>query len=133
VTLQLVSVKNAAARLDVHPDTVRRLLDRGTLTKHVVGARSVRIDARELERYVRGDGTGVEDAPANAPQKAAFHAKCGTLARLRESTKPQVKGETLAEGGRRFGREIESVDELSYDEMHELLDHLEEQIDWAGA
>lgn len=51
-TRDLLTTAQAAERLRVHPDTVRRLLADGRLRYFKIGRRSVRIDADDLDAYV---------------------------------------------------------------------------------
>lgn len=47
-----LSVADAAEYLSVAPRTLVRLLDQGAIPRHRLGTRSVRIDLRELDRYM---------------------------------------------------------------------------------
>lgn len=55
---QLVSVKNAAKRIDASPMTVYRLIYAGTLTPHYIGTGKVkprvRLDEAEVDAYIAG-------------------------------------------------------------------------------
>ena len=51
---ELLTVEQAAARLQMHPDTVRRLLRGGQLPGRKIGARQWRISAEALQAYVGG-------------------------------------------------------------------------------
>jgi excisionase family DNA binding protein len=47
----LYSISTVADRLDVSPDTVRRLIERGELTAIRIGS-NIRVDAAELEAFL---------------------------------------------------------------------------------
>ena len=51
---ELLTVKEAAARLRVHPQSVRRMIEDGRLRAFQLGGpgTAVRIDARELEAWL---------------------------------------------------------------------------------
>jgi excisionase family DNA binding protein len=46
-------MKEAADRLNISTDTLRRIIRRGELATVRVGLRGVRIEEAELERYIR--------------------------------------------------------------------------------
>ncbi len=46
----------AASKLQMHPKTVRRLLNEGKIPGQRVGNRQWRISAAALQRYIEGDG-----------------------------------------------------------------------------
>lgn len=52
---ELLTVDQAAERLQMHADTVRRLLREGQLPGRKVGARQWRISADALKAYINGD------------------------------------------------------------------------------
>jgi len=54
VTDELLTVEEVAARLKVHPETVRRHLKAGTIKGHRLGSKRLgwRIAASELDRFV---------------------------------------------------------------------------------
>src|SRR5437879_1082264 len=81
MALQLVTVTEAARRLAVHENTVRRLIKRGELRATHVG-RNVRIEEVELLAYVRRAGGGSEsgqEGKITSGQLRALHAKAGRL------------------------------------------------------
>jgi excisionase family DNA binding protein len=51
---ELLTVEEAAARLKMHPVTVRRLLRDGQLPGRKVGTRQWRVSAAALKAYVEG-------------------------------------------------------------------------------
>ena len=61
---RLLSVREVADFLGISVASVRRMIDRGDLAAIVVGERSIRITAAELDRYIRAhvrDGEDVEE------------------------------------------------------------------------
>src|SRR4051794_27286135 len=52
MTDELLTVDQASERLQMHPDTVRRLLREGQLPGRKIGARQWRIPAGKLKAYV---------------------------------------------------------------------------------
>jgi excisionase family DNA binding protein len=60
---ELLTVEQAAERLQMHPDTVRRLLREGQLPGRKVGARQWRVSADALKAHVEG---GQQSAAAKA-------------------------------------------------------------------
>ena len=64
--MELLTVEQAAERLQMHPDTVRRLLRGGQLPGRKLGPRQWRVSADALRAYMEGSATGdpkKEDAP----------------------------------------------------------------------
>jgi excisionase family DNA binding protein len=55
ISEDLLTVEQAAARLQLHQDTIRRLLRNGQLPGVKVGKRQWRISSSVLQRYVEGD------------------------------------------------------------------------------
>lgn len=57
VTDEMLTVDEAAARLKVHPETVRRHLKAGTIKGHRLGSKRLgwRIPASEVERFLTGE------------------------------------------------------------------------------
>ena len=53
---ELLTVEQAAERLKMHPDTVRRLFREGQLPGRKVGARRWRIGATALREFIEGGG-----------------------------------------------------------------------------
>ncbi|MDR3739312.1 MAG: helix-turn-helix domain-containing protein [Terracidiphilus sp.] len=51
---ELLTVEEAAARLKMHPVTVRRMLRAGQLPGRKVGARQWRVSAAALRAYIEG-------------------------------------------------------------------------------
>jgi excisionase family DNA binding protein len=52
---RLVTIKRAAEYADVHPDTIRRRIADGTLTKYGEG-RTQRVDLNDVERWLSPAG-----------------------------------------------------------------------------
>ncbi len=55
MTDELLTVEQAAERLQMHPDTVRRLLREGQLPGRKIGPRRWRISAAALQKYIEGE------------------------------------------------------------------------------
>jgi excisionase family DNA binding protein len=51
--LQLEGLAEAAARLGVHPRTIRRHIASGSLTGYRLGSRLIRVDASEVDALLR--------------------------------------------------------------------------------
>jgi excisionase family DNA binding protein len=121
----LLTVKEAAAQLAVSISTIERLFDREELTRVKVG-RSVRVDADDLRAFVPRHGGGdVQREPVAPRQLSAYHAKCSEIARLSQRDAAAVKAQALAKASEICGKQISSSKQLSYVEMHDLLDWLE--------
>jgi len=52
---ELLTVEQAAERLQMHPDTVRRMLRGGQIPGRKVGLRQWRVSAAALAAYMEGD------------------------------------------------------------------------------
>lgn len=52
--MQLITIKEAASQLKVHPNTIRNFITNGLLKSFKIG-RTVRIEQAELDRIVRGE------------------------------------------------------------------------------
>ena len=74
---ELLTVEQAAERIQMHPDTVRRLLRDGQLPGRKIGARQWRISADALKAYVEG-GQEVPGAKKAAKKKPAAKGKLTT-------------------------------------------------------
>ena len=55
---QAYSIREAAALLGLHPETLRRAVRRGELTVARIGGRILRVSAIELERWWKANGGG---------------------------------------------------------------------------
>jgi excisionase family DNA binding protein len=53
-TMELITIKEAANQLKVHPNTIRNFIDNGLLKSFKIG-RTVRIQQIELDKIVRGE------------------------------------------------------------------------------
>jgi excisionase family DNA binding protein len=129
---QALTVADAAARLAVHPKTVRRMLERGDLQRIRIG-RAVRVDLASLDRFIAAGGDrpetdGEKADPIAKEQIKALNAKCAHLARLTDSTAGDVKAKAKQLAARHFGREIESTLDLSWGEADWVLDVLAGEI-----
>jgi excisionase family DNA binding protein len=50
--MAMMTIKEVAERLNVHPNTIRRLIKSGELASMRVGSRGIRVDERDLEAYI---------------------------------------------------------------------------------
>jgi excisionase family DNA binding protein len=132
MTVQLVTVKEAAAMLSVHEDTVRRLAARGELHLVRIGS-AVRVDITELDALVRRHRPRrppvEEPEPITDPQRRAFHARAGRIDTAREGKRGDTKRMLLALCSQQFGREITSANDLTAEEASWALDRLEEAME----
>ena len=72
---ELLTVEQAAERLQMHPDTVRRLLRDSQLPGRKIGARQWRISADALKAYVEGGQAPAAASPKKAKKKSAPKGK----------------------------------------------------------
>lgn len=61
---ELLTVEQAAGKLQMHPDTVRRLLREGQIAGVKVGKRQWRVAREALERFIKGDQKPKSEAEA---------------------------------------------------------------------
>lgn len=122
--MKLLTVAEAAAELHVHPNTVRRLLEREALTKVQVG-RAVRVIAGELEAYARGGGDRGAPAPMTDDQRKALFGKAAAIDRALERPVGTAKKRILEAAAKKFEREIDSVTVLTWGEADWILDQLQ--------
>lgn len=66
---ELLTVEQAAERLQMHPDTIRRFLRDGTLPGRKLGARQWRIPASSLKAYMEGEAAK-SGAPSEVPKES---------------------------------------------------------------
>ena len=59
---ELLTVDQASERLQLHPDTVRRLLREGQLPGRKIGARQWRIPEGKLKAFLDGELGKIEDS-----------------------------------------------------------------------
>jgi excisionase family DNA binding protein len=123
--VKLLTVVEAAGELHVHPNTVRRLLDGGRLTKVKLG-RSVRVSSTELEAYVRGGGDLGVPAPVAPDQIKALHGKAAAIDRATERPPGTAKKAIFRAASTKFERPIESTLDLAWLEADWVLDRLQE-------
>jgi len=64
---QLIDIKEAAARLRVHPNTLRRMVRRGEIPCVFVAARILRFDERALAIWVEQRTSPVTDPSRGRP------------------------------------------------------------------
>jgi excisionase family DNA binding protein len=127
--LTLVTVSEAADRLAVHPDTIRRLIARKELAAVHVG-RNVRIEETELIAYVRRSGGRAQaDGPITPGQLRALHAKADAIDIRLKQPKRTTKKKLLVSAAQQFGRSFESANEFTETEASWALDLLEEALD----
>jgi excisionase family DNA binding protein len=126
----LLTIQETAKQLAVSESTVERLLDRGELHRVKIG-RSTRIDADDVRAFVRRSaGEAVRRDPVAPRQLAAYHAKCGDIARLARRELRDVKAWAMEHASTEIcGKRVTSSKDLSYVEMHDLLDWLEGQVE----
>lgn len=61
MTITLLTVAQAAERLNVSDDSIRRAINRGDLARVTIG-RSIRIHPRDLEAYIQSNTSTVRHA-----------------------------------------------------------------------
>jgi excisionase family DNA binding protein len=134
--MQLLCTPQAAAEaLGVSRRTIDKMLADGRLTRrHVPGVRGSKILVGELERIARrGDQDALLGEPISSGQLVALKAKSREYARHIGQTEAQVRETVLGWASRRFGREVESSKDLSWQEAHELLDELSSWLEGTEA
>jgi excisionase family DNA binding protein len=115
---QLLTVKQAAARLACHEDTVRRLLLRGELRCVRLG-RAVRIEEWELAAYVRRQrGDESVEPLLSGRQKSAINTLLSIMARDSGADRRDIHDRFLAP----FGKT--STTELTVGEASDLIERL---------
>ncbi len=128
--MQLLTYDQAAERLACSPRTVRRMVAAGDLTKVTVGKSGARVAAEDVDAYIRGRLGAVSppSVPISSGKRDAFFAKCNEIARHTGRDKLDVVDDELAFASERFGREIQSVNDLTSDEASAILDFLDAQV-----
>jgi excisionase family DNA binding protein len=69
---ELLTVEQAAEKLQLHPDTIRRLLRSKQIPGVKLGPRQWRVPIKAIDQYVQralGQSTGAPDTPKKAPAK----------------------------------------------------------------
>lgn len=126
------SIAETAALLRRSPETIRSNRKRAFVK---LGARNVaHAVALANERGLLGHERP-PDPPITPGKRDAFHAKCNDLARTRwpddrdeaREEARAIKQQALVSASRQFGREIESVNDLTSSEASWTLDWLEAQ------
>jgi len=132
MALQLVTVAEAASRLAVHEDTVRRLIARGELRAAKFG-RNVRIEEGELVALVRrrGGGTADQIGQITPGQIRALHAKASRLDTELGKPPRTAKKAILTMASEQFKRPITSTLELNELEAHWVLEKLDDELEQA--
>jgi excisionase family DNA binding protein len=117
-----------AAKLDLHPQTVRRHIRQGTLRSVKVG-RARRIPESAVRDWIgKSSGTSLafpDPEPISDGQRRALYAKSASRDARRSLGRGDSKKEALAQAGARFGRPIESSNDLTSAEASWTLDWLD--------
>ena len=133
--MELLTIAEVAAILKQHRRTVERKIEAGRLRAVRLGSHAgapLRVEASELRRYVHGE-------PRPAPpqltdgQRRAFYAMVGNLERRDDEARGTWKRRALVWASARFGRTIESTNELESGEASDVLDWLAKEQDLAEA
>jgi excisionase family DNA binding protein len=128
--MQLLTVAEAADKLSVHEDTVRRLIGRGELRAVRVG-RALRIEEETLVAYVRGQRPplATPTSKITSGQLRALHAKSDALDRALEQPRSSSKRAVLRAAGEHFNRSFESANDLDEKQATWALDQLEAELE----
>lgn len=128
--MRLLTVAQVAEALQLHPQTIRKMIARGEIPATRIG-RSVRVDELELTAFVRqGSAARSVTTPLGMitpGQLRALHAKADRADRIRGWERLSAKKRVLAEASERFGVELDSalkLDELQAIWVLERLDEL---------
>jgi excisionase family DNA binding protein len=124
---QHYSPVQVAAKLELHPQTVRRHVRQGTLRSVKVG-RARRIPESAVREWI-GRSTGSLAFPQpdemSPGQRKALHAKAAARDERRGLPRGSSKKEALEQAGGRFGRPIVSGNDLTGAECSWTLDWLD--------
>jgi excisionase family DNA binding protein len=63
---RFVRVNKAAAYWDVHPVTIRKMIDDGKIKAYRIGRRLLRVDLAEIETLMAGEGESDRPTPKRA-------------------------------------------------------------------
>jgi|SRR5581483_6770347 len=131
--MQLLTYDQAAERLACSKRTVERMVAAGELKKVTLGRTAARVALEDVDAYIRtrigGEPTpAAPAAPITSGKRDAFFAKCNEIARHSGRDKLDVVDDELAFASERFGREIQSVNDLTSDEASSILDYLDAQV-----
>ncbi|HVM69021.1 MAG TPA: LuxR C-terminal-related transcriptional regulator [Gaiellaceae bacterium] len=128
-----LTVAETAAERGVSPETVRS--QRKVLLAKLGARNMTQAVAMVRPRRVSVGFTGTVPAdrvapaapePINERQLVALHAKVAAIARASSRPRSEVKAEALEVAAEKFGRVLESANDLSYAEASFVLDHLAE-------
>jgi excisionase family DNA binding protein len=128
--MSLLSKEDAARELGIGLRTLERLLAEGELTPVRIRGR-VLVEPDELARFVRQSRGAAAPAPEAiaAKQRARFYAQCDKLDALTKARAGTSKASMKAWASDQFGREVESVNHLTYDEASDVLDELRARVE----
>lgn len=131
--MALLSIAETAEELGLGKRTVEQLLAEGRIVPVRIGAR-VLIEPDELARFVRAhrDAAKVVE-PATSRQLIAIHARADAADRATGSRSGTAKTHVKEWASREYGRDIESLKELSYEEASGALDELARLLEEAQA
>lgn len=132
--MQLLTVDQVAAALQIHKQTVRKMIKQGVIPSTRIG-RAVRVDEGELVAFVR---TGSAARSVTTPlgmisvgQLKALHAKADRADRMTGLPRLTAKRRALAEASVHFSAQITSashLDELQAIWVLERIDELAELV-----
>ncbi|TVQ96269.1 MAG: DNA-binding protein [Deltaproteobacteria bacterium] len=88
---QAYSIREAAALLNLHPETLRRAVRRGELTVARIGGRILRVSAIELERWWQTNGGGELFAVSAEAPAARDESSPGSPAEDTSGVRPRGK------------------------------------------
>lgn len=128
--MNLLSKKEAAGQLGIGVRTLEKLMAERQVAHVKIGGR-VLFEPGELQRFVRASTTATAER-ISPKQRARFHAQSDHLDQLGKLKPGTTKTVLKAWAAARFGRGVDSVNDLSYDEASDLLDELRGRIDAAN-
>lgn len=137
LSLLELDVLAGAAHGETVKETATRLHRAVGTVKHHRAAVIDKLDARNVTAAVHiahelgllGERPDAGDLKLTDGQLRAFHAKCSDLDVRDELERRTTKRRMLEEASRRFGRLIESANDLRRHEANELLELLEHELD----
>lgn len=121
-----LTVDATAAEIGRSAETVRT--HRKRVLSAFGAANMTQAVAVAYERGVLGTSNIPREQPISPGKRDAFHAKCSALDKAAELPHGTSKRDALERASSYFGREIESVNDLTSSEASRILDELEVEL-----
>ena len=131
--IRLLTVRQVADHLALHPQTVRKLIARGAIPSSRIG-RAIRVEEGDLAAFIRAGGSARREQTValeqiTPGQLRAFHAKADRTDRITGQPRLSAKRQVLAEASAHYKATLTSANDLDEMQANWCMDRLDEIAD----